>query len=144
MNNAMPYTKEEKTEIVNRICTLIADKNYSLRAALREDGMPGRNTFFEWIDADEKKANQYARATEIRAENMAEEILQIADDQEGDIIEDEDGKEIVNYNVINRARLRVDSRKWLMSKMFPKKYGDKVENKNVHSGEIKIIRQIVK
>jgi hypothetical protein len=58
---------------------------------------------------------------------MAEEILNIADNQEADVLEDEDGNITTNHNVINRARLRVDSRKWLMSKMFPKKYGDRVQ-----------------
>ena len=28
---------------------------------------------------------------------------------------------------VQRARLRIDSRKWLMSKMAPKKYGDRIE-----------------
>ncbi len=60
-------------------------------------------------------------------EALAEEILEIADDGSNDTYETEDGHEKVNTDVINRSRLRVDTRKWLMSKLAPKKYGDKVE-----------------
>jgi hypothetical protein len=62
---------------------------------------------------------------------MAEEILEIADESGFDakII---DGKIVVDHDAINRARLRVDTRKWLMSKMTPMKYGDVI--KQVHQG----------
>ena len=53
---------------------------------------------------------------------MAEEILDIADDSGGDWVEDK-----LNPEVVARARLRVDSRKWILSKLVPKKYGDKVD-----------------
>jgi len=60
-------------------------------------------------------------------EALAEEILEIADDGRNDTYETEDGAEKVNTDVINRSRLRVDTRKWLMSKLAPKKFGEKVE-----------------
>jgi len=60
-------------------------------------------------------------------EALAEEILEIADDGINDTYETEDGKEKVNQDVINRSRLRVDTRKWLMSKLAPKKFGERVE-----------------
>lgn len=58
-------------------------------------------------------------------DRMAEEILQIADDGRNDTYEDADGHERTDSDVIQRSRLRVDTRKWLMSKLAPKKYGDK-------------------
>lgn len=58
---------------------------------------------------------------------MAEEMLEIADDGRNDTYKDEDGREIANQDVIARSRLRVDARKWLMARMAPKKYGDKIE-----------------
>ena len=51
----------------------------------------------------------------------------IADDQENDVYEDEDGREQTNHNVINRAKIRIDSRKWMLGKMNPKKYSDKIQ-----------------
>jgi len=108
--------------------------------------MPDAVTFYKWLESDENKIKQYARATEIRAENIFDEILEISDDQENDVYIDKDGIEQINHNVINRAKLRVDSRKWTLSKMNPKKYSEKIqtENKNEHSGEIKIIRELIK
>lgn len=54
--------------------------------------------------------------------HMAEEIVEISDVGNKNPDNGEDSK-----NAIARARLRVDTRKWLMSKMAPKKYGDKLE-----------------
>lgn len=99
----------------------------SLFAALKKY-KTSAETFYQIVDASEDNAKKYARATELRAELMAEETLRICDATQDDIIIDEEtGKEIVNHNAINRDRLRVDTRKWLMSKMFPKKYGEKLE-----------------
>ena len=66
----------------------------------------------------------YTRAREVQAEIMAEEIIAIADDSAGDITIDEDGREIVNHEAIQRSRLRVDARKWVAAKLLPRKYGD--------------------
>jgi len=62
---------------------------------------------------------------------LAEEILEISDDGSNDWMERkrQDGsvETVLNSEHINRSRLRVDSRKWLLSKMAPKKYGDRIE-----------------
>ncbi len=62
---------------------------------------------------------------------MSEDILDIADDGSNDLMTIQKGNteyEIENKEVTNRSRLRVDTRKWLMSKMKPKKYGDKIDH----------------
>lgn len=122
----MAYTPQERTEIINDICLKITN-GQSLRKSLDESSI-AYDTFFRWIDEDETKSKQYARATELRAEVMAEDLLNISDALENDVFIDPEGKEIINYNVIQRDRLRVDSRKWLMSKMFPKKYSERIQN----------------
>lgn len=98
----------------------------SLRACLRKENRPTSTTFFSWIDLDEAKMLQYARACSIRADGIFDEMLEIADATEADIII-KDGQEVINHNVINRDRLRVDARKWAVSKMNPKKYGEKLD-----------------
>ena len=90
----------------------------SLRSICEDTGMPDRVTVFRWLARHEEFRNQYARAQEDRASAMAEDILDIADDEE--------------CADVQKAKLRIDTRKWLMSKMAPKKYGDKVMNE--HSG----------
>lgn len=109
------------------------EQGFSLRYVLKKDDMPSRYTFFEWIKEDDEKANQYARSCEVRADVIFEEILEIADNSENDTIHTEKG-EIANSEWINRSRLRVDARKWMLGKMNPKKYGEKIQKE--HSGEI--------
>lgn len=123
----MAYSQEDKDRISEEIFLLIANDGLALRNILKRDGMPSVETFYKWLKEDENKSIQYARATEIRADKIFDEILTISDATAEDIIINEDGQEVVNHNVINRDRLRIDSRKWILSKMQPKKYGDKID-----------------
>lgn len=129
----MAYKTEEIENVFNEICDEI-ETGSSLRAALRKEKRPSSKTFFEWIKSDSEKEKQYARATEKRADTIFEDILNIADDNSSDVFYDDDGNERVNNDVIQRARLRVDARKWMLGKMNPKKYGDKIQQE--HSGEL--------
>ncbi|MDX0320355.1 terminase small subunit protein [Sinorhizobium meliloti] len=106
----------------------------SLREICSAEGMPSESLVRKWVMKDEDFGAQYARAREAGMEALADEILQIADSQEGDVLKTEDGREVVNHDAIQRARLRVDTRKWLMSKIAPKKYGDRLDLN--HSGSI--------
>jgi hypothetical protein len=58
---------------------------------------------------------------------MAEEILEIADNVGGDMMTLADGREVIDNAVVQRDRLRVDARKWLLAKLQPKKYGEKID-----------------
>ena len=58
---------------------------------------------------------------------MFEDILDIADESQSDTYLDKEDIERTNHEVIARSRLRVDARKWYLSKLKPKKYGDKLE-----------------
>jgi hypothetical protein len=111
------------------ICERLANGE-SLRKICSDAGMPVQSTVFKWIADNEAFAKQYASARETQMEVMAEEILAIADDSTNDTMTVKRGdseKDVADNEWINRSRLRVDTRKWLMSKMAPKKYGDKVE-----------------
>jgi len=92
--------------------------------------MPSSKTFWKWLNEDKEKVNQYARAKEIYAESVFEDIILISDGTGDDVLIDEDGNKNVNHHVIQRDRLRVDSRKWALSKMNPKKYSDKLDLTN--------------
>ncbi len=134
----MAYTEKQKEELFDSIFKSI-ESGLSLRKALLKVNLPAV-TFYEWIDKDELKAKQYARACEERAESLVDEMIDIADDSSNDIIEQDLGDGIVNqvtnHEVIQRSKLRVDARKWLISKLAPKKYGDKIDIEN--SGNINI------
>lgn len=109
------------------ICERMAEGN-SLRSVCDSgrDVLPSWQTVLEWLRDDSKLAEQYAMACELRTDHMADEILEIADASENDTFTDENGNERTNQEVVARARLRVDTRKWLLSKMSPRKYGDRV------------------
>lgn len=118
-------------EIANAICLRMSEGE-SLRSICRDELMPGKSTVFQWLQDDANKtfADQYAKARQALSDHWAEEIVEIADDGSNDYMkrEREDGfvTEVLNSEHINRSRLRVDTRKWLMARMAPKKYGDKV------------------
>lgn len=116
-------------ELADMLCARIAE-GQSIRTACTAADMPCTTTVFKWLRENKDFAQQYARATEERTEAMSEDILDIADDGSNDLMTIQKGNqsyEVENREVTNRSRLRVDTRKWLMSKMKPKKYGDKVD-----------------
>lgn len=122
----MPRPSSFTPEIADYICEGLANGR-SLREMCREDEkMPCQSMVFRWLAQDDVFREQYARAREAQADAMADEILAIADETERDTIETENG-ERANNEWIARSRLRVDARKWLASKMAPKKYGDKLD-----------------
>lgn len=123
-------------EIATAICERIAD-GQSMRTICADDDMPAMKTVFRWLAHVERDdfRQQYAHARAAQAEHMAEEILAIADDGSNDWMKsnhpDNPGY-ACNGEAIARSRLRVDSRKWLASKLLPKKYGD--VSRHEHSG----------
>ena len=127
----MPAKQVRYTDqIADAICERIADGE-SLREICAGNNMPSKSTVFRWLAEDEKETfrDQYARAKEAQAEHMADEILHIADDGTNDWMErfDKDGNSIgwqVNGEAVQRSRIRLDARKWLLAKLQPKKYGD--------------------
>lgn len=137
-------------ETADEICRRIAE-GQGLREIGRAEGMPSKTTVMRWL-ADETREgwarfrDRYAQARMEQADHYAEEILEIADDATNDWMERRQGEEtveVVNHEHIQRSRLRVDSRKWLMSKLAPKKYGEKLEVGGTGSGgaiQVQIIK----
>lgn len=116
-------------EMADSICAGLADGK-SLRTVCRQPGMPCLTTVFKWLREHPDFAQQYARAKEDGIEAMLEDCLEIADDGTNDWMTIQKGDveiEIPNREVIDRSKLRVDTRKWFASKLKPKKYGDKIE-----------------
>jgi hypothetical protein len=123
------YSREIALEICKRL-----GNGESLRQICASLGMPGKTTIMRWLNDNAEFRAQYARARELQAEHWAEEILEISDDSRNDFVEKE-GHAALNSENINRSRLRVDTRKWLMARLAPKKYGDKITNELVGDAE---------
>lgn len=116
-------------ETADAICDRLS-AGETLRAICRDDAMPDQTTVFRWIRTLDDFRQQYALARETQADTWADELVEIADDGTNDYVrrnhgEDDEGWR-VNGEHIQRSRLRVDARKWLMSKSAPKKYGEKI------------------
>ena len=97
-------------------------------------GVP-HSTFMGWLDEDADLADRYTRARENLIERMANELLEISDKD----VEIQDGKR--DWAAVQKHKLQVDTRKWLLSKLAPKKYGDTVglELSGQNGGPIQIL-----
>jgi len=111
-------------ELGDIICSELADGK-SMRAVCLPDKMPDKATVFRWIRTKEGFRDQYARAKEESADALTDEMLDIADDSDLDYTKTDDDGVKLNSENIQRSRLRIDTRKWLASKLKPKKFGDK-------------------
>lgn len=116
-----PSHYTEKT--AGLICELIASGESLNRICKAVEGMPDKATVFRWMIAHSEFRDNYARAKEIQAELMAEELLEIADDKSDDVSGE---LKLPNSVAVQRSKLQVDTRKWIASKLLPKKYGDKL------------------
>ncbi len=119
-------------ELALSICERISNGE-SLKQICKDPDMPARSTVHLWLLQEDKKAfsDKYELSVNIRAENMFDELTEIADDGTNDYMTrtNSDGEEyeVVNNEHIQRSRLRTDVRKWYLSKVMPKKYGDKLD-----------------
>lgn len=125
--------KSNQKEIKDAICHLISTTTYGLRKITELlhkeiDNAPDLSTIMWWLVKDKAFSEQYAQAKESQCDLFAEELIDIADDSSLDMAFTEEGKPYVNKEHINRSRLRVDTRKWLLSKLKAKKYGDYVRS----------------
>ena len=100
----------------------------SLRAACLAEGVE-RSKFHRWIINDiDGLANQYAHARDIGLDQMADELLEISDtfDIQSREVATPSGQTVaVNEDALGHRKLRVDTRKWYLSKLAPKRYGDR-------------------
>jgi hypothetical protein len=117
--------------LADRICEQLADGK-TLREVCKGEDMPPEATVRRWVlDDREGFAAQYTRAREIGYQSMADELLEISDNGQNDWMVrhgDDDSGWQANGEHLQRSRLRVDTRKWMLSKALPKIYGDKVIN----------------
>lgn len=123
------------TETAELICMRLSEGE-SLRSVCSDEGMPSKQSVLRWLTKHEEFRCQYVRAKEQGAEALAEEMFDIADDGANDWMEkkDKDGEAIgwqLNGEHVRRSQLRIDTRKWYLSKIMPKKYGEKVQTDSV-------------
>ena len=118
--------------IIDEICKRMA-LGESVRQICRSDHMPERQTVYGWLldPRYEDFMKRYEQARILQADAIHDELFDIADDGSNDWIEREIGEgrtiTVPDHEYINRSRLRVDTRKWIIARMNPKKYGEKLD-----------------
>ncbi len=106
--NGRPTKYSEKLAI--EICERLIGGD-SLSAICREADMPAISSIYLWMQKHKEFSEMYARAKQDQADTLADEILHIADTETDP----------------NRARVRIDARKWIASKLKPRVYADRIK-----------------
>jgi nitrogen fixation-related uncharacterized protein len=109
--------------IAAEICTRISCGE-SLRQICMEDRMPVHSTVYLWLLQNKQFSDNYAKAREEQADTLADEIQAIADEPPAEIVDDK-GVSRTDSGWVTWQKNRIDARKWVASKLKPKKYGDR-------------------
>ena len=112
-------------ELVSEICRLLSEGE-SLRQICEREDMPARSTVNKWLAQKREFADQYARARERQADYYADEMVHLADTAED----------------VNKARLQIDTRKWIAAKLLPKKYNDRLVTEHVAGGDVGVMDKV--
>lgn len=133
----MPAKIDPET-VMPQILELIATTPKSLNSICAENKhFPHPATVYRWIDSRPDLCERYARAKEAQLQILADELIELADRDrvcQKRTIKADGTEEIVILDQVERTKLQIDTRKWLLAKLNPKKYGDRLE----HTGEIGI------
>lgn len=121
------YSDELAVEICERIAS-----GRSLRNVCLDKDMPAMSTVMDWLNKDDGFSEQYRRACEDRETTHFEEMLTIADEVLAETAE------------VAKAKLRIDTRKWVLSRMNPKKYGDKQKDEDDNSKAVDLLAGLMK
>jgi hypothetical protein len=119
-------------EIAGTICDRMAEGE-SLTSICEDEAMPGRRTVYDWLRDEDHAAfvANFDRARALRADKIFDQILAISDDATNDWMErkgeDNEGW-VLNGEHVQRSRLRVDTRKWVLARMDGVRFSDKTRH----------------
>ena len=116
---ARPTKYSEKLE--DRMLEEIASGRSVISLCREEDWTPNADTWYRWMYKIDGLSDRYTRAKAISSEFHADQILAIADEADN--------------QTFQVARLQIDARKWVASKLVPNKYGEKSQIDHTSSDE---------
>lgn len=120
------WTQEIEDEILDRIA-----KGQSVVDICDDDWLPSQRTLYRRLEADDEFRQRYARARDMQADTLFDEILQIADDGRNDWMERKSAENpgwVENGEALRRSEIRINARKWMAGKLRPKVYGEKIDH----------------
>lgn len=123
----MAYSREIADEILAKMAA-----GMTLKEICRAEGMPAAPTVRDWVVQNiDDLAERYARARDRQMEHWADEVLEASDDSTNDWMERKrrDGsiEVVLDREHVERSRLRVEARKWLLAKLHPE-YRERVQH----------------
>ena len=120
------------TEMATRICDLVATHDIGLpRLCEMFSELPAHQTINRWRRENLQFSAKYAQAKMEQAELMAESIDDIVRNLDNyHYVDPDTGACKLDSGMVAQARLMIDSRKWLASKLAPKIYGDKQQTES--------------
>ena len=129
----MARPSEFSKEVVTLICERM-QAGETLSAICKDEDLPAKNTVLRWLDRHTEFQNQYARARTALMDHYADQMVEIAFEGSN-----------ADHVAVARDRLKVDTLKWIMSKLGHRKYGDKlaIDASGQHHGITEIKRVII-
>lgn len=124
--------KDITPEIFENVCEEFATTEKGLEHIVEPYGIK-RNTFIRYYESDKERLNRYTRARNEKVDHLASEILRLSYKM-AEIIKGNTYNEININAAVKVLQIQIDALKWLLSKLAPKEYGDKVAVE--HEGEI--------
>jgi hypothetical protein len=114
---------EFQQDLADKICSIVATHTESLEDLVKLYELPPVRTIYDWLYRNDAFSHNYAKAKQIQASRMIEELDKIAQDKL--YYEDDKGNQRVDAGYTASQRLMADTRKFIASKLIPKVYGDK-------------------
>jgi terminase small subunit-like protein len=138
--NAYPYN----AQIADEICEAIATHPWGLeRICKKFPHFPDKSTIWLWKLRNQSFSDKYYKAKLAQAELHVEECFDISDDVSNDRKINHEGNEVTNNEAVNRSRLKVDTRKWVASKLLPKQYGDKQQLEDLQAENANLRKEMM-
>lgn len=110
------------------VCQRMIEVGDLAKACKADPRLPNRATVYDWCVAYPEFDSQFTRARERLMDRWADDLIEIADD---DVLEPND------------RRVKIETRKWLMSKLAWRRFGDKVQVGGDPENPLMVIHQQV-
>ncbi len=124
MTNPVGRPSDYTPELANKVCEQISLGN-SLKRVCTSDDMPSIATVFNWLHSKKEFLDKYEQAIQERTEAQHEQLLDLGDEAVH-LAQNVDFK--ASNAVVSAVKLKADNMKWVMARMKPKKYGDKIDH----------------
>jgi hypothetical protein len=140
-----PHNRKDKNPITQEqfeaVCELIEKETGNILAKCKQVGISSRD-FYAFKKNSEENRKRYARAKDDQSDLMFEELIEIADEI---IPSAEHG---LDSAAVADKRVRIDARKWYLSKLKPERFGEKLDltsgGDKLQSPPTEIVYRVVK